>query len=66
MVGCLAAAAVLSCMVQPDRWVAPHLAVRTLFNCVGGLVWLRSLFSALPFGQLLGCLLLIRVGVQVG
>ena len=34
MVGCLlAAAAVLSCKVQGDRWVAPHLAVRTLFDC---------------------------------
>ena len=34
MVGCLlAAAAVLSCRVQSDRWVAPHLAVRTLFGC---------------------------------
>ena len=26
-------AAVLSCRVQPDRWIAPHLAVRTLFDC---------------------------------
>ena len=34
MVGCpLAVAAVLSCKVQADRWVAPHLAVRTLFDC---------------------------------
>ena len=34
MVGCpLAAAAALSCKVQPDRWDAPHLAVRTLFDC---------------------------------
>ena len=34
MVGCLlAAAAVHSCRVQPDRWIAPHLAVRTLFDC---------------------------------
>ena len=33
MVGCsLAAAAVLSCKVQPDRWSAPHLAVGTLFD----------------------------------
>ena len=33
--GCcpLAVAAVLSCKVQADRWVAPHLAVRTLFDC---------------------------------
>ena len=35
IVGCPlnAAAAVLSCRVQPDRWIAPHLAVRTLFDC---------------------------------
>ena len=34
IVGCpLVAAAVLSCRVQPDRWIAPHLAVRTLFDC---------------------------------
>ena len=34
MVGCpLAVAAVLSCKVQADRWVAPHLAVRTIFDC---------------------------------
>ena len=28
-----AAAAVLSCKVQPGRLIAPHLAVRTLFDC---------------------------------
>ena len=36
MVGCsLAVAALLSCKVQPDRWIAPHLAVAvgTLFDC---------------------------------
>ena len=34
MVGCpLAAAAVLSCKVQSDRWITPHLAVRSLFDC---------------------------------
>ena len=34
MVGCpLAVAAVLFCTVQADRWIAPHLAVRTLFDC---------------------------------
>ena len=34
MVGCpLAVAAVLSCKVQPDRWIAPHLAVRTFLDC---------------------------------
>ena len=31
--GCpLAAAALLSCNVQSDRWIAPHLAVRALFD----------------------------------
>ena len=34
MVGCpLALAVVLSCKVQADIWIAPHLAVRTLFDC---------------------------------
>ena len=34
ILGCpLAAAAILSCSVQPDRWIAPHLAVRALFDC---------------------------------
>ena len=34
MVGCpLTVAAVSSCKVLDDRWVAPHLAVRTLFDC---------------------------------
>ena len=28
-----AAAAVLYCRVQPDRWIALHLAVQTLFDC---------------------------------
>ena len=33
MVGCpFVAAAVLSCAVQSDRWIAPHLAVRALFD----------------------------------
>ena len=33
MIGChLTTAAVLSCTVQPDRWIAPHLVVRTLFD----------------------------------
>ena len=30
----LVAAAVSSCRVQPDRWIAPHLAVRTNFDVV--------------------------------
>ena len=29
----LAAAAVTSCTVETDRWIAPHLAVRTNFEC---------------------------------
>ena len=33
MVRCPLAAAVLSCRVQADRWVAPHLSVQTLFDC---------------------------------
>ena len=34
VVGCpLAAAAVLSCHGQPERWIVPHLAVRTLSDC---------------------------------
>ena len=34
ILGCpLAAAAVFSCRVQEDRWIAPHLAVRALFDC---------------------------------
>ena len=53
IVGCaFAAATVLSCKVQPDRWIAPHLAIRTLFDCCS---WQSRV------GQLLDCLLLIRV-----
>ena len=34
IVGCpLAVSAVLSCKVQVDRWIAPHLAVRAFFDC---------------------------------
>ena len=33
MIGCpLVAAALLSCTVQADRWISPHLAVRALFE----------------------------------
>ena len=33
ILGCpLAAAAILSCKVQSDRWIAPHLALRALFD----------------------------------
>ena len=64
MVACpLAVAAVSSCKVLKDRWIAPHLAVRIYLIVVGGLVLLLRLFSVLPFGLLLGYLQLIRVGV---
>ena len=64
MVGCpLAAAAVLSCAVQLDRWVAPHLAVRTLFDYCRWECWVTQPVQRTPFGLLLGCLLLIRIGV---
>ena len=35
VLGCplAAAAAILSCSVQPNRWIAPHLAVRAFFDC---------------------------------
>ena len=55
MVGCpLAAAAVLSCKVQPDRCIAPHLAVRTLFDYDrwSGLVESLSRFGFLLSGLL--------------
>ena len=32
MIGCPLAPAVLSCTFQADRWIAPHLTVRTLFD----------------------------------
>ena len=64
MVGCpLAAAAVLSCKVRHDRWIAPHVVVRTLFGAVGGLAESLSRFGILLYGLLPGCLLLLRVGV---
>ena len=61
ILGCpLAAAAILSCKVQPHRWIAPHL----LFLIkVGGSLGLRSLFFVPLFGLLLGCLLLTSLGV---
>ena len=61
MIGCpLAAAAVLSCTVQTDKWIAPHLAVRTLFDYDR---WSCCVTQPVRFsGLLLGCLLLIRVG----
>ena len=64
MVGCpLAVAAVLSCKVQNDRWVAPHLAVRTLFDCCRWTCQVTQPVRCTPFGLLLGCLLLIRLVV---
>ena len=68
MVGCslAAAAAVLSCKVQPDRWIALHLAVRALFDRCRWTCRVTQPVQRTPFGQPLGCLLLIRVGVQVG
>ena len=65
MVGCpLPAASVLFCTVQADRWISPHLAVRTLLIFTVGLVSL-SRFDFLLSGMFLGCLLLKRVGVLV-
>ena len=49
MVGCplAAAAAVLSCRVQPGRWIAPHLAVRDSFLTVAGApLWSASWLPA--------------------
>ena len=63
ILGCPLAAALLSCKVQPDRWIAPHLAVRALFDMGGGSLGSHSLFVVPLFGLLLGCLLLIRLGV---
>ena len=49
MVGCpLAVAAVLSCKVQADRWVAPHLAVRTLFDCCRWSCWVTQAVQRTP------------------
>ena len=66
MVGCPLAAAVLSCKVQSDRWVAPHLAFRTLLIVSGGRVGLLSRCSVHLYGLPLACLLLSTAGVQVG
>ena len=49
MVGCpLAAAAVLSCRVQPGRWIAPHLSVRTLFDCCRWECWVTQPVQRTP------------------
>ena len=65
MVGCplaAAAAAVLSCRVQSDWWITPHLAVRTVFDCCRWTCRVTQPVQRTPFGPPLGCLLLIRVG----
>ena len=60
MVGCpLAAAAVLSCKVQPLLILLSGL----FLTAVGGHPALLSLSCVLPFGLHLGCLLLTKVGV---
>ena len=42
ILGCpLAAAAVFSCKVQSDRWIAPHLAVRAALFDYGRWEWPR-------------------------
>ena len=53
----------LSCKVQPDRWIAPHLAVRALFDYGRWDSWVTQPVRCTPFGLLLGYLLLIRLGV---
>ena len=55
MIGCPhAVAAVLSCKVQIDRWVAHHLAVRTLFDCCRWSGRVTQAVQRTPFGLLLG------------
>ena len=49
ILGCpLAAAALLSCKVQPDRWIAPHLAVRALFDYGRWESWVTQLVRCTP------------------
>ena len=62
--GCpLAVAGILSCKVQPDRWIAPHLAVRALFDYGRWESWVTQPVHVPLFGLLLGCLLLTRLWV---
>ena len=64
MVGCpLTVAAVSYCKVLDDRWIAPHLAVRTLFDCCRWTCSVTLVVQRTTFGLLLGYLLLIKVGV---
>ena len=54
VVGCpLAAAAVLSCRIQPDRWIALILLLGLFLIVAGGLPGLLSLFRVLPMACLL-------------
>ena len=50
ILGCplAAAAAVLSCTVQPDMWIAPHLAVRALFDCGRWESWVTQSVQCTP------------------
>ena len=49
VLGCpLVAAAILSCKVQPDRWIAPHLAVRALFDCGRWESWITQPVRCTP------------------
>ena len=43
-----AAAALLFCKVQLDRWIAPHLAVRALFDCGRWESWVTQLVQCTP------------------
>ena len=56
VIGCpLAAAALLSCKVQLERWIAPHLAVRALFDCGRWESWVTQPVQCTPCGLHLGC-----------
>ena len=48
MLGCPLAAALLSCKVQPDRWIAPHLAVRALFDYGRWESWVTQPVRCIP------------------
>ena len=49
ILGCpLAAAALLSCRVQPDRWIAPHLAFRALFDYSRWDAWVAQSVRCTP------------------
>ena len=54
-----AAAAILSCKVQADRWIAP---LRALFDYGRWDAWVAQPVRCTLFGLLLGYLLLIRLG----